>query len=481
MNQLLKQSVADEFAAVDLGDARREGRLRFIVGKMSEEPVVSFPYMTQDRSELESFYRFFGNEDVSYQEIVAGHVAATVARCQEHRVVLCLHDTTEFKFAGKRAGLMEAADGSTFSSHLSIAVLPGEQRIPLGLLAMQPFVSEQGAKAVTYRGKPKPKQKRSARYNTPREEKSSFRWDLGIDAATEALGDKVLALHICDREADDFALLAKLCTQKKHFVIRGSASRPVATGEGSRGRISSVLSSAEYELRREVEIATRLKSSAVYPRREARSCRLGIRASTVEVIAPQQAQTDIGSIHLNVVQVIELEPPAGAAPVEWTLYTTESIQTPEEVAFVVDAYRSRWVIEEYFKAIKTGCSYELRQLEHSHGLLNALATTLPIAWRLLLVRSLARSSMGTLPATKLWNSQEIKILGALVKRRRPLPSKPSIRDAMSSIAALGGHLKNNGDPGWLTLAKGYFKFVQALESSHLLLEAGLFREGSVEP
>jgi hypothetical protein len=47
----------------------------------------------------------------------------------------------------------------------------------------------------------------------------------------------------------------------------------------------------------------------------------------------------------------------------------------------VDCYRGRWTIEEYFKALKTGCQYERRQLETAHSLLNALAILAPVAWR----------------------------------------------------------------------------------------------------
>jgi hypothetical protein len=43
-------------------------------------------------------------------------------------------------------------------------------------------------------------------------------------------------------------------------------------------------------------------------------------------------------------------------------------------------------------------------------------------------------------------------------------SGATVRDALYAVAGLGGHLKNNGPPGWQTLARG----TQAL----LLLEAG---------
>jgi DDE family transposase len=73
--------------------------------------------------------------------------------------------------------------------------------------------------------------------------------------------------------------------------------------------------------------------------------------------APEQELT------LNVVRVWEPKPPRGAPAVCWMLYTSEPIDTAEQLLTIVDQYRSRWVIEEFFKALKTGCAFEKRQLE----------------------------------------------------------------------------------------------------------------------
>jgi hypothetical protein len=55
--------------------------------------------------------------------------------------------------------------------------------------------------------------------------------------------------------------------------------------------------------------------------------------------------------------------PKGIEPICGYLVTNEPITTKKQVAAVVDAYRTRWVIEELFKALKTGCQFEKRQLE----------------------------------------------------------------------------------------------------------------------
>lgn len=124
---------------------------------------------------------------------------------------------------------------------------------------------------------------------------------------------------------------------------------------------------------------------------------------------------------------------------------------------MIDYYRARWMIEEYNKAIKTGCDFESRQLQDYEGLVNLLAVYAPIAYRLLLLRSEA-ARVPEQPALTVVSQDELDVLRAL--GRRKLPERPTSRDVYLAIAALGGHIKYNGDPGWLTLARGY----EALQS-----------------
>lgn len=158
------------------------------------------------------------------------------------------------------------------------------------------------------------------------------------------------------------------------------------------------------------------------------------------------------TLETHVVYVFEPHPPPGADAIEWLLYTSEPIGTPEEVAFVVDAYRSRWVVEEFFKALKTGCAYQQRQLESKRGLLNALALFAPIAVRLLWFRSQAQRQQ-PVPARTVLRPPELRVLRRIAPN--PLSRDPTAREALGAVAALGGHLPANGEPGWLVLCRGF--------------------------
>ncbi|WP_437608127.1 transposase [Sorangium sp. So ce834] len=158
------------------------------------------------------------------------------------------------------------------------------------------------------------------------------------------------------------------------------------------------------------------------------------------------------TLSLQVVRVWELAPPPGEAPVEWVLLTNEPLESDEQLTQLVDWYRARWMVEEFFEALKTGCAYEKRQIEDLHGLRNVLALFAPIAWHPLLLRSEARRAPEQ-PASAVLTPTQLEVLRAFA--RKPLPENTTARDAFLAIAALGGHLRRNGEPGWQTLGRGY--------------------------
>ena len=194
--------------------------------------------------------------------------------------------------------------------------------------------------------------------------------------------------------------------------------------------------------------------------RAGRLARLALSGQTVTIKRPVSCLKTLPStLKINFVHVREIGTNGTDEPVDWILATSEPIGTAEEIERVVDIYRSRWVIEDYFKALKTGCDYENRQLESEQTLTNALAIFVPIAWRLLLLRSLSRSSAEA-PASEVLTATQIKVLVAETKGK--LPPMPTVRQALLAIAGLGGHIKNNGEPGWLVLGRG-FQYLLILE------------------
>jgi hypothetical protein len=157
-----------------------------------------------------------------------------------------------------------------------------------------------------------------------------------------------------------------------------------------------------------------------------------------------------------VVQVLEENPENGDEPVAWVIATSLPIHTRAQVERVIDIYRARWVIEEFHKALKTGCMFEKRQLESFESITTLLALCYPIACELLRVRSRARQT--GIPASDVLRKSLLDCLRAH-PNHRPLTDTPTAEEALAVIAGLGGHIKHNGPPGWQTLAAGYMELL----------------------
>lgn len=441
-------NIRGEVETAELGDKRLTSRLVRLVERLARAPDQSFPKAAGSDAALEATYRFLGNDAVMPEAIMAPHVAATRDRCLQAEAIFVAHDSTEFRFSTEREGLGRLATESShgFLGHFAFAV-SAASRAPLGILGMETVFRERGS--------------RNPRHSTrrPPGERESQRWLALVRRVAVVVGDGVPTVHVMDREADGYELLTALSAEKHEFIVRLRFDRAVDRTVG-RGRISDVIRGRRTLLTRDVTLSARiprhnepLSRAKKHPYRRARQAVLRVSASAVAVQRPEQFRTDVPeTLRLNVVRVQEMNAPRGVDPVEWRLVTSLPIDTPEDVALVVDGYRARWVIEEYFRALKQGCAYEKRQLESKHALLNALAVFTPLAWQLLALRQLSRDTPD-IPAERVLSPLKIKLL-----QRHPeikLIQKPTVRQAMLAIAALGGHIKNNGDPGWQVLGRGY--------------------------
>src|SRR5690606_5278660 len=89
-----------------------------------------------------------------------------------------------------------------------------------------------------------------------------------------------------------------------------------------------------------------------HPARDAREAKLSVRFAQVELRQPDDAGVvDAPAVFVTVVEVIELDPPAGEAPIHWRLLTNMRVESADDALRIVDIYRRRWLIEEFFKAI----------------------------------------------------------------------------------------------------------------------------------
>jgi hypothetical protein len=459
----MELDVVREFRGLKLGDWRREQRVRTVVRALQMRPTESFPKAMATRARREAFYRLVENEEVTFGALFAPHAAKTADRCAEHKTVLVVHDTTKFSFDGEgRSGLGKInSAGQGFLGHFSIALSADGKREPLGALAVKTWARpERGVSTRRKKGE-------LSQADVRKSQRESMRWYEGVAAAEKQLEDtRVGAVHVMDSEGDDYLTFALLAGKQQRFVVRGYHDRWMLDASGTASKLKEFVATSVVQAKRSVKLSPRKKqlfkqeSRRRAQSREGREAQLAIRAERVDVKRPRLVKDDVPeTLALNVVHVREVDADV-LEPVDWLLYTTEPIETREDILRIVDFYRARWVVEEFFKALKTGCAFEKRQLESMHTLENALALFIPMAWGLLRLRVLAREHP-ELSAAAVLTPTQITIL-----RRKKLlsTSKPSAHEALLAVAALGGHIVANGSPGWIVLGRGY--------EDLLMLEAG---------
>lgn len=455
-----RQVVRDEFAGLDLGDPRRAARATAIADRLAVAPELSLPEAMGDRAMLEALYRHLSNDGVVFEALLEQHQARTAVRVGQEATAFAAHDTTACIFPGEvqRAGLgVVTGKSKGFLAHVTLAISADGQRIPLGVL---------GCELWTRKGE------------RPATARESLRWGRGMAAASARVGGPGKLIHVADREADIYTLLDQLISSGERFIIRANQDRAVEVeGEGLTHLFSAARETRQtYEV--EVPISRRragndrpLGQRTSHPARDGRVARLSFAALRLALRRPNSPPAGLPRrVEVNVVHVSELGPPAGEKPVEWLLLTSEAIATAADIERVIEGYRTRWTIEEYFKAIKTGCSFEARQLESFRALTNLLAYTMVIAYAMLLMRALARTD-ADVPADALVSADQLTCLRLMTKKK--LPARATAREVLGAIATLGVHLKSNGDPGWRVLSRGWKRLLDFEAAFQAMKRAGL--------
>lgn len=451
--------VAEVFERAPLGDPRRVRRAMRLAEALAREPASSLPAAWRTSAELEAGYRFLRSEHAGFEQLMEGvQHAARDAALRTNRV-LVVHDTTDVACPSATAdevGFLQTGKPGFYVHHaLAIDEAHG---LPLGVVWSQLW------------GRAKRSRGRGGRHRAGSElakqaERESDCWLEGAAEAHAWTARCEQVVHVMDREADNYRLLAEMSELGAHYVIRMRHNRSTSTG-----KLFEALEGKRVRMRRRVWLSPRASKTtprSTHQGRSAREAMLEVVAAAVELQPPRYVSADTLDVH--VVRVRERAAPAGVRPVEWLLVTTLPIRKKAELERIIDIYRARWVIEEFHKALKTGCMLEKRQLESFESITTLLALSYPLACELLRVRTRARDPQ--LRASEILRPSQLECL-RFHRDARPLSVDPSAEEALDAVAGLGGHVSNNGPPGWQTLAKGYRELL-AFEAGWLAAKAHL--------
>jgi len=164
------------------------------------------------------------------------------------------------------------------------------------------------------------------------------------------------------------------------------------------------------------------------------------------------------SREITAVLATEENPPKGEKKIEWMLLTSMSVNNFNEAIQIVDYYRSRWQIELYFKALKSGCKIEEEQLESRERIESSLMLYMIVAWRIMFL-TMVRRSAGELSCEYFYDKSEWNSAYVITYKRACPNRGPSVREMNRMVARFGGFLgrKRDGEPGiksmWIGLRR----------------------------
>lgn len=437
------------FRECGLGDPRRTKRLIKLAVQAAARPDGSTPEQTESWGDCKAAYRLFDQDDVTFDEIVRPHCEQTRASCRPGDVKLIINDTTEvdFGYARRATGLGPTGNGfgHGFFLHSALMVDAADGRVD-GLAGQMLF----------YR-KPKPKRRTSKNTRRRAADRESVVWGNLVDRVGRAL-EGVKWVHVDDRGADDFEVFCRIQGQGNSCVIRAARlNRWLLTPDGRRVRLDALLK----------ELPSRETLTLEVPAKDgqpARTATLELRFAEVRMPLPcvltpwLRDHRPVEPLSLWVVELRETQPPASATPLRWVLYTMERVTDDAAAHTVIEWYKRRPTIEDYHKALKTGCRVEQRYYETAERLERVTGLLSVVAVRLLQLKTAALETPDR-PAVEVAPAQWVRLVQ--VARRKPVNAKMTIREFLRAVAGLGGHLgrKCDGDPGWITLWRGFEKLI----------------------
>lgn len=447
------QWVEQNFGDCELGDARRTTRLVKIAENMLAAPEKSLPQQNVEWADVKAAYRFFDNENNTFEKIAAPHWQQT--RQTNPGRYLLISDTTDVDHTWHQA-----------TTGLGILGNGGGRGMQLHNCLMYDCDKEQirgVAGALTYYRKHKPKNEtRVQRLSRIRE---SSVWGMLVDEVGEApQGSRWI--HVFDRGGDNFEAMCHIKQTGNDWVIRASKlSRNVFTDDGRKVTLKDAIPEARELGGYELQLRSR-------PGVAARTAKLKL--SVVSVTFPRPSQYSkwvktcgIKELRMNMVIVQEVDAPKGVKPIQWVLLTSLPVETFEDAWQVVEDYENRWLVEEYHKVMKSGCSLEKHALRSADRLEPLIALISVVGVRLFQLKLVGRNQPDAKAATHV-PANWLKCL-KLARPKAKLTGM-TVYEFFRDLAKLGGFLGRTGDgePGWQTIWRGFQKLQSLLDAMKLI-------------
>ena len=408
------------------------------------------------------FTRFLRNASVTATEMAAHAAEHTAARAARRDVVV-IQDTSELALGGRRAkasGYGPVGKGGALRGlllHAVLAVDAGTGGV-LGLVDAKVW-NRRGGKVTDRRSR-------------KTSNKESQRWLDGTMRAGEVLAAANSITGVSDRESDIYEHFARRPSHV-HLIVRACQNRTIETGDADQ---TNLLFAQVDSLPEQGRIEVKIPAA---PGRKARTAELAIRFSRVVLCKPLHgAAPDLpATIALTVVDVRETSTPQDSKPVHWRLLTTHTVANLGEARRIVDLYRMRWTIEEFFHTLKTaGFNIEAADIGDPKVMIKFVTAATVAA---VTVMQLVKARDGTTgqsladafdPADQpILEAVSARLQGKTERQKNPHP-RGSLAFAGWVIGRLGGWTGYYGKPGPLVMRRGLDDFQRIKYGTSLTLQ-----------
>jgi hypothetical protein len=427
------------------GDNRLEEGGAFLLERLLDagHRGISLRAMGGDRAGELRIDRFLKNPRVSPLEMVATARSHLLGRVQG-RNILVIQDTTSLRDDGNKRGLY---------LHPAIAVDAADGAL-LGLLAADFLVRDETPK--THCNK-----RDLAR-------KESRRWVEATEQASDLLTAGASRVTvIADREADLYEMFA---CRPGDVLVRANHNRKLADG----GWLDDSCEDLAELGRAEVEVQSGSGRTAI----------VALRARRISIKRPKRNRAQWAAalpayVELTLLDVREVDPPAGQTPLHWRLLTTREVESLSDAQTVAGFYRRRWVIEQVFRVMKTrGFDIEAVPVMENASLKNLGCATLIAAIQIQQMLHDRDGNAGR-PMTDVFDPADQTLIeaigrsleGSTARQRNPHPSG-SLAHATWICARLGGWTGYYGKSGPIVLIRGHVRLTTMLEG---IKRSGLVR------
>jgi hypothetical protein len=455
------------FGGAEFGHQRKTDRLVAMAAKVALHGSWTTPVQCRTDAEAKAAYRLFNSEVVTHAAVTMTHRERVIGQARvSANPVLFIHDDSLLDFSHRHAleglGPIGNGHGRGLIAHTCLVSDAATNGI-LGMAHQDVWARPEDP--VTYPANwhdiavlEQRKWLKKERRRLAKERKianggrtEAQVWEETVSAIGACPAGQIW-VSVGDRGADVYSHFGQCFSMNWHCLVRLKHDRAIDGGDPILTSVRSLVPMVRHVVTIDGSLDPDTTDGTQTTRTKRKTFVLNVAWEAVSVKRPRGSGA-ASSVQCHVVRAWN-EPKDGEDRVEWVLLSTLPIRCKEEAVERLNWYKRRWVIEDFHKALKTGCKVQRSQIRTLDALLPLIGMCTVVAMRLVQMRDDARAN----PEQTVEESDEtIQVLAVAIGK--PAASLRTKCGFLRGVAMPGGFLGRKCDlqPGWLTIARGWYE------------------------